>query len=66
MIFLFFLTGYALATSEKVPPGNCKAPHCNCSVVNKIVAESPFEVFLIDVGRMVVLILAIFVLIIKV
>ena len=66
MIFLFFLTGYALVTSEKVPPGGCVAPSCNCSTFNGIVAATPFEVFWIHVGKNVVLILAIFVLIIKV
>ncbi len=66
MIFLLFLTGYALVTNEKFPPGHCIAPHCNCSSFEGIVPKNAFEFFWINVGRSIVLILASFVLIVKV
>ena len=66
MIFLFFLTGYALVSREKYPPGHCVTPKCNCSVLDRIQLENTHEVFWINVGRLMILILASLVLIIKV
>ena len=66
MIFLLFLTGYALVTNEKYPPGNCTAPRCNCSSFQGIDHNDAFESFLINFGRLVILVLACFVLILKV
>lgn len=66
MIFLLFLTGYALVTNEKYPPGKCTAPRCNCSSFQGIDHNDAFESFLINFGRLVILVLACFVLILKV